>query len=193
MTAEKGREIEMGNRHVLRPGHEHRLAVPVSSTGHSGAHFASAAALARMAQEATIPNIQAARRPPRRQRALVRPYVRTGGRTQPARHLAIEAMVSASTDIPLPRPVPNGEFRGSEFRNAEFRNVEYHAVLAACRRPKSVAEVATSLSVPLGVAKVLLGDMAELGLVIVQNVSAVGDGRPALALMERVLDGLRRL
>lgn len=183
----------MGNRHVLRPGNEHRLPIPGSSTGRSGAHFASAATLARMAQDATIPNIPAARHPPRRQRARVRPYVRTGGRTQSSRNLAVEAMISVSTGTSRHSPGINNEFRGHEYRNPEFRNVEYHSVLAVCRRPKSVAEVAASLSVPLGVARVLLGDMADLGLVIVHDTNADGDGRPALALMERVLNGLRRL
>jgi hypothetical protein len=183
----------MGNRHVLRPGNEHRLAMPEWPTGRSGAHFASAATMARMAQEVTIPNIPVARRPPRRQRTLVRPYVRTGGRTQSTRNLAIEAMVSVHTDVSRNRPGINGEFRGIEYQGPEIRNVEYHSVLAVCRRPKSVAEVAAALSVPLGVAKVLLGDMAELGLVIVHDTSADGDGRPALELMERILNGLRRL
>jgi hypothetical protein len=56
-----------------------------------------------------------------------------------------------------------------------------------------VAEVAALLSVPLGVARVLLGDMAGLGVVTVhQNASSAGN-TPDLALMERVLSGLRRL
>lgn len=179
----------MGNRHVLRSGNEQRLAMPERPTRRSGAHFASAATLARMAQDATIPNIPVARRPPHRQRTRVRPYVRTGGRTQSTRNLAIEAMVSVRTASPL----INAEFRSSDYRTAEFRTLEYEYVLAVCHRPKSVAEVAAALSVPLGVAKVLLGDMADLGLVIVHDANADGDGRPALALMERVLNGLRRL
>jgi hypothetical protein len=57
-----------------------------------------------------------------------------------------------------------------------------------------VAEVAALLAIPLGVARVLLGDMAGLGLVIVhQTASSTGKGGPDLALMERVLSGLRRL
>jgi predicted ArsR family transcriptional regulator len=62
-----------------------------------------------------------------------------------------------------------------------------------CHHPRSVAEVAATLSVPLGVARVLLGDMAELGLVTIHDTKPTGDGRPALALMERVLSGLRAL
>ncbi|MBE1580625.1 DUF742 domain-containing protein [Amycolatopsis roodepoortensis] len=133
-----------------------------------------------MAQEATIPSIPAARRPPRqeRRRTRVRPYVRTGGRTQSKRNFAIEAMISVRNDAPW---------------NAPGFSVEFHSVRSLCRRPTSVAEVAASLCVPLGVAKVLLGDMAELGLVTVHETQAEFDGHPALALMERVLQGLRRL
>ena len=55
------------------------------------------------------------------------------------------------------------------------------------------AEVAALLSLPLGVARVVLGDMAGLGVVTVhQTASSAGSG-PDLALMERVLSGLRRL
>lgn len=168
----------MGNRHELRTGTEHRLAMPESSTGRQPSSFPSAIALARMAQEATIPAIPAARRPPRRQRTRVRPYVRTGGRTQSKRNFAIEAMISVRADAPW---------------NAPGFSVEFHSVRSLCLRPTSVAEVAASLSVPLGVAKVLLGDMAELGLVTVHETQAEFDGHPALALMERVLQGLRQL
>ena len=56
-----------------------------------------------------------------------------------------------------------------------------------------MAEVAALLSLPLGVARVVLGDMAGLGVVTVhQTASSAGSG-PDLALMERVLSGLRRL
>ena len=41
---------------------------------------------------------------------------------------------------------------------------EHRSIAELCAEPRSVAEVATLLSVPLGVAKVLLGDMANLGL-----------------------------
>jgi hypothetical protein len=169
----------MGQRHELRPSNDHRLAVPGSSiAGRPGAHIPSAKALARMSQEATIPNIPAARRHPGAHRKLVRPYVRTRGRTQSNRDLAIEAIVSVRADAPWSEPEVTGEFR---------------SVRTCCHRPRSVAEVAATLSVPLGVARVLLGDMAELGLVTVHETATTGDGRPALALMERVLHGLRRL
>ncbi|EWM11221.1 LOW QUALITY PROTEIN: hypothetical protein KUTG_01525, partial [Kutzneria sp. 744] len=62
-----------------------------------------------------------------------------------------------------------------------------------CVQTRSVAEIAALLSIPLGVSKVLVGDMAGLGLVFVHAADTAGDGVPNLGLMERVLSGLRRL
>lgn len=47
---------------------------------------------------------------------------------------------------------------------------------AACRRPVSVAEVAATLSIPLGVARVLLSDMAELGLLHIHGTERTAEG-----------------
>jgi hypothetical protein len=112
-------------------------------------------------------------------RTLVRPYVLTKGRTKSSRHLAIETLISAKSDA-------------SHWHTSEITG-EFNSVRSLCRYPRSVAEVAALLSVPLGVARVLLCDMADLGLVSVHDTATNGDGRPAIALMERVLHGLRRL
>jgi hypothetical protein len=111
-------------------------------------------------------------------RTLVRPYVLTRGRTQSRRHLAIEAMVSTRA--------------GAHWNGARLTG-EFRSVRTLCSRPRSVAEVAATLSVPLGVVRVLLDDMAEQGLVTIHDTRVSVDGRPAIALMERVLHGLRRL
>lgn len=111
-------------------------------------------------------------------RTLVRPYVLTRGRTQSRRHLAIEAMVSTRAGVHWNGARLTGEFR---------------SVRTLCHHPRSVAEVAARLSVPLGVARVLLDDMAEQGLVTIHDSRVSVDGRPAIALMERVLHGLRQL
>ncbi|HWN32131.1 MAG TPA: DUF742 domain-containing protein [Pseudonocardia sp.] len=110
--------------------------------------------------------------------SVVRPYTWTRGRTRSGFALEIETLVSTSA-------------RGREqFGVLQF---EHRSVAELCDQARSVAEVAALLAVPLGVAKVLVGDMAGLGLVVVhQTVSGNGDV-PDLALMERVLSGLRRL
>jgi len=112
------------------------------------------------------------------QRTLVRPYVLTRGRTQSRRHLAIEAMVSTRA--------------GAHWDGARLTG-EFRSVHSLCLHPRSVAEVAATLSVPLGVVRVLLDDMAEQGLVTIHDSRTGADGRPAMALMERVLHALRRL
>lgn len=107
---------------------------------------------------------------------LVRPYSWTGGRTTPCHEMAMETLISASGP-------PGGR----------VVSPEHHAVLGLCATPRSVAEVAALLSVPLGVVRVILGDMAEAGSVVVHPRSGRADGTPDLALMQRVLHCLQRL
>lgn len=110
--------------------------------------------------------------------SIVRPYSWTRGRTRSTVELRIEAMVTTTE-------------RGDDTESVT--HTEHRAVAALCREPRSVAEVATLLGVPLGVAKVLLGDMADLGLVVVHRTATGGANKAHLLLMERVLSGLRRL
>lgn len=110
--------------------------------------------------------------------SAVRPYTWTGGRTSPVFDLAVETLVSTS----------------AHGRDVEaLTSVEHRAVAELCRDPRSVAEVAALLSLPLGVARVLLGDMADIGLVVVHRTANASGDTPEAALMERVLSGLRRL
>jgi len=110
--------------------------------------------------------------------AAVRPYAWTRGRTKSGFDLAIETLVSTSQ-------------RGLD--QIATLQVEHRAVAHLCSQTRSVAEVAALMSLPLGVARVLLGDMAGLGVLTVhQTISSAGNA-PDLALMERVLSGLRRL
>jgi hypothetical protein len=114
------------------------------------------------------------RRPERS--ALVRPYAHTQGRTRSSYYLALEALVR-TTDraVAVLHRLPSAQHR---------------AVAGLCVQPRSVAEVAALLPAPLGVARVLLGDLAAAGVVVVhQNVGEA----PDVALMQRVLRGLHRL
>ena len=49
------------------------------------------------------------------------------------------------------------------------------------------------LDLPLGVTRVLVGDMADGGLVMVHRPTQAAGERPDLALLERVLYGLRAI
>lgn len=106
--------------------------------------------------------------------SVVRPYVLTRGRTRSRFELPIEALVSAR-----PGPGPAEE------------SAEHARIRELCREPRSVAEVAATAGVPLGVARVLLGDLLEAGDVSVHRTA--GAEGPDHALMLRVLAGLRRL
>jgi hypothetical protein len=110
--------------------------------------------------------------------SAVRPYAWTRGRTKSGLDLAIEALVSTSQ-------------RGRD--QMGLLQIEHRAVAELCEQTRSVAEVAALLSLPLGVARVLLGDMAGLGFVTVHQTASSAGNAPDLALMERVLSGLRRL
>ncbi|GAA4740313.1 DUF742 domain-containing protein [Actinomycetospora chibensis] len=110
--------------------------------------------------------------------AIVRPYAWTGGRTRPVYDLAIETLVSI----------------GNAGRDtSRIPQYEHRAVAELCREPRSVAEVAALLTLPLGVARVLIGDMASQGTVVVHQTASTSGDVPDMALMERVLSGLRRL
>jgi hypothetical protein len=112
--------------------------------------------------------------------ALVRPYARTGGRTKPGRQLDLEALVL---------PTPNGR----EAWESPLLSPEHNTVLEICQRSVSVAEIAALLRVPLGVARVIIADMVDLGLVEVLKTAAADGEERDPAFLRRVLSGLQRL
>lgn len=114
-----------------------------------------------------------------RTRSIVRPYAWTGGRTATAYDLPLEALISTN--------------RATLARNGSKMTHDHRSVAGLCMATRSVAEVAALLSLPLGVARVVLGDMASAGMVVVHRTKSSGDNRPDLAMMERVLAGLRNL
>jgi hypothetical protein len=103
--------------------------------------------------------------------ASVRAYAWTGGRTRSDVQLELESLVATTV-------------KAEELLDTLC--TEHQAIARLCHESQSVAEVAARLSVPLGVIRVLLGDMAKLGLIEVHTNS----GAPDLALLERVLHGL---
>ncbi|MEU0838842.1 DUF742 domain-containing protein [Streptomyces sp. NPDC005962] len=110
--------------------------------------------------------------------SFVRAYTWTGGRTRSQYHFELETLVT-TTDL--------------GHQSAGFTHADHIPVISLCQEPKSVAEVAARLSVPLGVARVLLSDMAERGLIVVHQTGTEDGEVPSVTLMERVLTGLRRL
>ncbi|MEU9194780.1 DUF742 domain-containing protein [Streptomyces hundungensis] len=110
---------------------------------------------------------------------LVRPYAMTGGRTRPRYQLAIEALVHTT----------------AEPARLQGQLPEHQRICHLCREIKSVAEISALLTIPLGVARILVADLAEAGLVAIHQPG--GDesagGQPDVTLLERVLSGLRKL
>ncbi|WP_333768834.1 DUF742 domain-containing protein [Streptomyces sp. IBSBF 2435] len=110
---------------------------------------------------------------------FVRPYAMTGGRTRPRYQLAIEALVSTTAD-------PE-RLRG--------QLPEHQRICLLCRDIKSIAEISALLTIPLGVVRILVADLAEAGLVTIHQPGGdeAAGGQPDVTLLERVLSGLRKL
>ncbi|MET8700965.1 DUF742 domain-containing protein [Kitasatospora sp. NPDC004723] len=110
----------------------------------------------------------------------VRPYVITGGRSRSTRpELAIESLVSALPEQP-------------ELPEDALLNREHQRIVDLCRSLLSIAEVAAHLGLPLGVVKVLVGDLWDLGAVQVLPPVPQAERLPT-TLLEEVLVGLRQL
>jgi hypothetical protein len=109
--------------------------------------------------------------------AMVRPYAMTGGRARSHYDLAIEALVFTSE---------RGRMRGAAVLP------EHRSICGLCLDTRSLAEISAHLRLPLGFARMVIGDMVDMGLVVVHGISAQGMA-PSDELLERVLSGLRRL
>ena len=116
--------------------------------------------------------------------ALVRPYAVTRGRTRPKLEIALEALVETTV---RGRGTGSGRGGGSEH--------QYIAAMCDGGRVQSLAEIAARMQLPLGVARVIVADMASDGLVSVYEPTSLEDETDAVGteLLERVLSGLRRL
>ncbi|MCV7279222.1 DUF742 domain-containing protein [Mycolicibacterium flavescens] len=113
------------------------------------------------------------------QPSLVRPYILTAGRTTPRIDLPFEAPIETLDSAEPPR-WPGSDVRGQ--------------IVALCVEHPSVAEIAAKLSLPLGVARVLIGDLVLQGYVAVRGTlteSSTLDERREL--IGRTLRGLRAL
>ena len=135
--------------------------------------------VSRVATPAAMSNVRAQELGEDGPGRLVRPYAMTGGRTR-----------SSGAEIPLEALViVTDEGR----QRAMGLAWEHRAIVELCASPMSVAEVSAHLKVPLGVARVLVGDMAAEGLVEMSGASGNEQAPNDLNLLERVLNGLRAL
>jgi predicted transcriptional regulator len=64
-------------------------------------------------------------------------------------------------------------------------------VLRRCQVPTPAADLASDLDLPLGVIRILVSDLRELGLVTIHQTSTVG--LTDTKILKDVADGLRRI
>jgi hypothetical protein len=108
--------------------------------------------------------------------SLVRPYLLTSGRAHPVdQSLEIEAQVV--TNHPA--------------ASAAQLTFERRDIVALCIEPKSVAEVASLLGLHIGVARVLVADLAQQGYLVVTRPGA--QQSHDVDLIERVIRGLESI
>ena len=116
---------------------------------------------------------------------VVPAYVLTRGRTRPsgARPLPLESVLTATDDAD---------------RRGDALSLEGRRIVGACRVPQSVAEIGALLQVPVGVARVLVSELAEAGFLQLHLPHRAGEdaggSRPAdrdQHILGRLLDGLR--
>jgi hypothetical protein len=105
---------------------------------------------------------------------LIRSYTLTAGRTATSVDLAMEATLRLQAGAEAPVLSPSAA-----------------QVLEVCDR-RSVAEVSALTKMPIGVTRVLLGDLIEQGLVRIQaTITDKTSTDERLELIERTLRGLR--
>src|SRR5207249_2484309 len=103
---------------------------------------------------------------------LVRPYLVTGGRTRPLHDgLRVETLVSA---------VPSALYAPLQF--------EMRRIIELCQTPRSLAEIAVALAMPLGVVRVLVGDLVVGGYTTVHGSTDI-----TIEVLERIRDRVRAL
>lgn len=110
--------------------------------------------------------------------SLVRPYTLTSGRTSTRVNLPLEAPIRTLESGPAPR-WPGNDVRAK--------------ILGLGVDSPSVAEIAARLSLPLGVARVLIGDLVTQGYLQVHITLASATIDERRELIGRTLRGLRAL
>jgi hypothetical protein len=109
---------------------------------------------------------------------VVRLYALTKGRTQPSGGASFGLI-----DV----VVATGERPSEHFRLGP----EHRRILSVCRRPVPVVDLTSEIDLPLGVVRVLLGDLTSEGLLRI--ISAQREPVPDQGLLRMVLDGLESL
>ncbi|MEV5979535.1 DUF742 domain-containing protein [Streptomyces sp. NPDC052114] len=114
---------------------------------------------------------------------LVRPYAMTGGRTRPGPS-GVRFDLIALVALDGSAPGPNDD---------TGLGPEHRALIESCRaETQSVAELAADADLPVGVVRVLLGDLLDMGCVTVRRPVPPAQ-LPDEMILREVIDGLRAL
>jgi uncharacterized protein DUF742 len=113
---------------------------------------------------------------------VVRPYALTQGRT---RH------TGDSFDL-VARVMATRAFYDPSFIDNAALAPEHISVLQLARTPTTVADIASDVDLPLGVVRIILADLRELGLVVISTPVVMAERIDKHTLRE-VLNGLRGL
>ncbi|MEU6132627.1 DUF742 domain-containing protein [Saccharopolyspora sp. NPDC047091] len=106
---------------------------------------------------------------------LVRPYAMTRGRTR----AAAAELDRGTLVVAVPEPSDAVEWDADRER-----------ILLLCAQPRSIADLAAALEIPVVVAKVLVSDLLDEGDL---SIPLTPQREPDHALLQAVLDGIRRL
>lgn len=114
---------------------------------------------------------------------LVRPYAMTGGRTKPGpSDVRFDLIALVTLDGSAPGPGDDTTL-----------GPEHRTLIELCRtETQSVAELAAGADLPVGVVRVLLGDLLESGCVKVSRPVPPAQ-LPDEMILREVIDGLRAL
>jgi Protein of unknown function (DUF742) len=112
----------------------------------------------------------------------------SGGRVVPVYAFTAGRTRSTGADMPLEAIVTTTNLGAREV--ADLRP-EYRKIIELGRSPVSVAELGVALGVPIGVARVLTGDLADVGYLDIHLPRTDRDGAPTRDVLERLLHGLR--
>jgi hypothetical protein len=116
---------------------------------------------------------------PAREASLVRPYTLTAGRTETSVDLPLEAPVQ-TLQAALAHKWPPNDVRDK--------------IIQLCIKSPSVAEISARLDLPLGVARVLVGDLVMSGYLRVHRTLSDRSTRDERReLIGRTLRGLKAL
>ncbi len=111
-------------------------------------------------------------------RTLVRPYMLTRGRTSSS--LGVFALHAPVLALIAPEQLG---------RNA---TPEDRRIIELCQTPMSVAELSARMSAPVGVVRVLVGDLVVARMVHVRQTEDPAEHRD-VRLLERLLEGIRAI